>query len=148
MEEYAMFKQIAADMQGFEKAAALVYHKLPEEYPLPPPTFEITGLTLDKLIAAFAAVMSRTEAEEEDNQTPVRRIIRDEHTIPMCMAHILRSVKKSPVSFISLFSPHPSREEVVTLFLAILELLKLGKITCTQYGIFDDITVAGAVGEA
>lgn len=33
LEEYASFKQIAADMQSFERAAALVYHKLPEEYP-------------------------------------------------------------------------------------------------------------------
>jgi len=31
--------------------------KLPEEYPLPPPTIEITGLMLDKLHRAFLRVL-------------------------------------------------------------------------------------------
>ena len=144
-EEYATFKQIAADMQSFEHAAALVYHKLPEEYPLPPPTFEITGLTLDGLINAFARVLARKpkEDEEEGPQT-ARRIIRDEHTVPACMAHILRRVRRGVTPFLLLMSEEPTREEVVTLFLAMLELLKLGKISCTQEGIYGDIMVSCA----
>lgn len=144
LEEYASFKQIAQEMQSFEKAAALVYHKLPEEYPLPPPSYEITGLTLEGLINAFARVMARTN-KDEDEEAParVRSIIRDEHTVPACMAHILRRVRRGgSASFASLFSEHPSREEVVTLFLALLELLKLGKITFFQEGIYGDITVS------
>ncbi|MBO4378859.1 MAG: segregation/condensation protein A [Clostridia bacterium] len=144
LEEYAAFKQIAQDMQSFEKAASLVYNKLPEEYPLPPPTYEIEGLTLEGLIEAFARVTARLqESEETDTKTP-RRIIRDEHTVPGCMAHILRRVRKQPVPFISLFSENPSREEVVTLFLAMLELLKLGKITCAQHKTYGDIIVSAA----
>ncbi|MBQ7455095.1 MAG: segregation/condensation protein A [Clostridia bacterium] len=144
LEEYAAFKQIASDMQGFERAAALVYHKLPEEYPLPPPTYEITGLTLEGLIAAFARVMARTPKEDADADPPARRILRDEHTVPQCMAHILRSVRKGSQPFLHLMSESPTREEVVTLFLALLELLKLGKITCAQEGIYGDITVSCA----
>ena len=37
LQEYQRIKQIAEDMKGFEKAAALLYNKLPEEYPLPEP---------------------------------------------------------------------------------------------------------------
>jgi len=145
LEEYAAFKQIAQDMQSFEKAAALVYHKLPEEYPLPPPSFEITGLTLEGLINAFARVMARTPKDDEDERADTtRRIIRDEHTVPMCMANILRRVRKGSASFLSLISETPTREEVVTVFLAMLELLKLGKITCSQEGIYGDISVSAA----
>ena len=144
LEEYAAFKQIAQDMQSFEKAAALVYNKLPEEYPLPPPSYEITGLTLEGLLNAFAQVMARTPKEIEEGPPRVRNIVRDEHTVPMCMAHILRYVRHGAVPLFSLLSVRPSREEVVTLFLAMLELLKLGKITFTQDGIYGDITVAGA----
>ena len=146
LEEYAAFKQIAQDMQAFEHAAALVYNKLPEEYPLPPPSFEITGLTLEGLINAFARVMARTpkEISEEDEEKQSRRILRDEHTVPMCMAHILRCVRRGSAPFLSLMSEKPSREEVVTLFLAMLELLKLGKITFEQHGIYGDITVSCA----
>ncbi len=144
LEEYATFKQIAQDMQSFEKAASMVYNKLPEEYPLPPPTFEITGLTLEGLIEAFARVTARIKDTDEEASKTTRRIIRDEHTVPGCMAHILRCVRKQPVEFISLFSDDPSREEVVTLFLAMLELLKLGKISCTQHNIYGDIIVSAA----
>lgn len=145
LEEYAAFKQIAADMQSFERAATQLYHKLPEEYPLPPPSFEITGLTLEGLINAFARVMARqAQADDEPKEQQVRRIIRDEHTVPMCMAHILRHVRKAPARFETLLSPSPTREEVVTLFLAMLELLKLGKITFFQDGIYGDISVSCA----
>lgn len=144
LEEYAAFKQIAQEMQSFEKTAAQLYSKLPEEYPLPPPSYEITGLTLEGLINAFARVMARAQKEEEDEPAArVRSIIRDEHTVPMCMAHILRRVRRDgSAPFLSLLSEHPGREEVVTLFLAMLELLRLGKITFFQEGIYGDITVS------
>lgn len=139
LEEYQRFKQIAQDMQGFEKAAALMYQKLPEEYPLPPPTLELTGLTLNGLIAAFAKVMARIKDEEEEPIQVARRIVRDEYTVPRCTAHILKRLKKGPVKFDDLFSPHPSRDEVVTLFLALLELLRLGRAAVIQEGTFGDM---------
>ena len=140
LEEYQRFKQIAQDMQGFEKAAALMYQKLPEEYPLPPPTLELTGLTMDGLLSAFARVMARVkETEEEEPVHVARRIIRDEYTVPRCTAHILKRLKKGPVRFEELFSPTPSRDEVVTLFLALLELLRLGRAGVRQDGIFGDM---------
>ena len=140
LEEYAAFKQIAQNMQSFEKAAALVYQKLPEEYPLPPPSYEITGLTLDGLITAFANVMARAEEKKElDEPDRVRSIIRDEHTVPLCMARILKRVRKGSLSFPELAAEHPTREEIITLFLAMLELLKLGKIICSQSSTYGDI---------
>ena len=53
-------------------------------------------------------------------------------------------VRKAPARFETLLSPSPTREEVVTLFLAMLELLKLGKITFFQDGIYGDISVSCA----
>ncbi|MBR1585752.1 MAG: segregation/condensation protein A [Clostridia bacterium] len=147
LEEYQRFKQIAQDMQGFEKAAAQMYQKLPEEYPLPPPTLELTGLTMDGLLAAFARVMARIREEEEEEPVHVaRRIIRDEYTVPRCSAHILKRLKKGPVRFEELFSPTPSRDEVVTLFLALLELLRLGRAAVTQEGIFGDMVLEPRAG--
>ena len=40
-------------MKGFETAAARIHEKLPEEYPLPPLTFELTGLSLEGLTEAL-----------------------------------------------------------------------------------------------
>jgi len=147
LEEYQRFKQIAQDMQGFEKAAALMYQKLPEEYPLPPPTLELTGLTLDGLLSAFAKVMARIKEDKEEPVQTARGIIRDEYTVPRCTAHILRQLKKGPVRFEALFSPSPTRDEVVTLFLALLELLRLGRASVIQEGIFGDMMLESRVPE-
>lgn len=146
LEEYQRFKQIAQDMQGFEKAAALMYQKLPEEYPLPPPTLELKGLTMDGLLAAFARVMARTIQDEEEPIQTARRIVRDEYTVPRCTAHILRRLKRGPVRFEELFSEHPTKDEVVTLFLALLELLRLGRLSAVQDGIFGDMVLEAREG--
>ena len=57
--EYKQFKEISARMHQLEEDARALLTKLPEEYPLPPPNIEITGLTLDKLARAFRRVLDR-----------------------------------------------------------------------------------------
>ena len=148
LEEYQRFKQIAQDMQGFEKAAAQMCEKLPEEYPLPPANLELTGLTMDGLLSAFARVMARVPEEEEEAVHAARRIVRDEYTVPRCTAHILKKLKKGPVRFEELFSPEPSRDEVVTLFLALLELLRLGRAGVKQECIFGEMVLEPLEGAA
>ena len=133
LQEYALFKQIALDMQGFEKAAAQVFEKLPEEYPLPPPSFEISGLTLEGLVAAFQRVMARTPREDTAGAEAIsRHILRDEHRVPECMLSIMHRLKGGSLPFDRLFSQRPSKEEVVTYFLALLELLRLGRVRAQQ----------------
>ena len=141
LEEYKQFKETAENMHEFERAAAAMYQKLPEEYPLPPPTLEITGLTLEGLIEAFARVYARKPKDASEAVMQSREIRRDEHTVQGCMHHILGRLKKGKIPFHGLFSMMPSKEEVVTLFLALLEILRLGKAHIVQNGIFDEITL-------
>lgn len=141
LEEYQAFKQITIDMQGFEAAAKKLYSKLPEEYPLPPPTLELKGITMEGLIAAFLRVMNRAPEEDEKPAFIARRIVRDAHTVPQCTAVILRRLRRGAVHFGDLFSEEPSREEVVTLFLAVLELIRLGKVYIEQSGVYGDIVM-------
>jgi len=142
LEEYQKVKMMVEDMQGFEKAAALMFAKLPEEYPLPPPSFELTGLTLNGLIKAFARVMARVKEDEEEGPAYVPRpIIRDEYDIPGCMKHIARKLRKGRVTFTELFSDHPTKDEVVTLFLALLEMIRLGRAEVVQDQVYEDIVL-------
>lgn len=144
LEEYQRVKQMVEDMQGFEKAAAQMFAKLPEEYPLPPPSFELTGLTLNGLLKAFARVMARVKPEEaeESNHYAPRPIIRDEYDIPGCMKHIARKLRKGTVRFTELFSANPTRDEVVTLFLALLEMIRLGKAEVVQDHVYEEIVLS------
>lgn len=133
LEEYAKFQQLASQMQDFEQAAARLFSKLPDEFPLPPPVYELEGLTLDGLIAAFLRISERIKDKSEENGSIPSQIIQmDRHTVGDCMKTILRLTKKGGVGFTGLFSANPSRNEVVTLFLALLELLKQGRIAARQ----------------
>ncbi len=141
LEEYKRFKETAQNLQDFEKAAAAMYEKLPEEYPLPPPSFEITGITLQGLLEALSRVLERKPVEPEEAVYVNREIRRDSYTIEACMSHIMKRLRRGPMAFEKLFGDVPSREEVVTLFLALLEILRLNRAHVEQSDTFGEITL-------
>ena len=143
LEEYKRFRETAAAMQSFEKAAQELFTKLPEEYPLPPQETELVGLTLEGLTEAFLRIWARKPAAAEEgevNHYAPRDIRRDEHTVQECMLTLLHGIRrKGRMRFDEAFSQAPTREEVVTLFLALLELLKLGEMHLEQESVYSDI---------
>ena len=143
LEEYKRFKETAAAMQQFEKAAQDIFTKLPEEYPLPPQETELVGLTLEGLTEAFLRIWARKPAADEEgeqNRYAPRDIRRDEHTVQECMLTLLHGIRrKGRMRFDEAFSDAPTKEEVVTLFLAMLELLKLGEMHLEQESVYSDI---------
>ena len=139
LEEYRQFKEVSARMHELEQQARDLLTKLPEEYPLPPPNIEITGLTLDKLIKAYRRVLERAARAEADDRMASREIRRDAHTVASCMARISRRVRRGRCSFSELFDAEFTRHEVVTMFLALLELIKLNRVHVSQEGAYDDI---------
>ena len=144
LEEYKKFKELSGEMRLLEQAAQALYTKLPEEYPLPPPTIELTGLTLGALTRAFGRVLKRLEelAENEQFETYSRRgVRRDTYTVAECMALILKKVSKGAQSFFDLFDDMRGREAVISVFLGLLELLKLGKVSARQDEGYGDIII-------
>ena len=136
---YKQFKESAQSMAQFEKSARQVFGKLPEEYPLPPPTLELDGLTLKALWEALLRVQNRVPPEPREVDFRLRDIRRDSHTVEGCMEAIESRLVMGNAGFDELFSAAPDREEVVTLFIALLELLKLGKAHVVQNATFDRI---------
>lgn len=135
LEEYKRFKETAIGMQGFENTAKALFTKLPDEFPLPPPEVELVGLSLDGLVEAFARIWARRPAREEAerNRYAARDIRRDEHSVQECMLTLLHGIRKrGELHFEEAFSDAPTREEVVTLFLALLELMRLGRAHAEQ----------------
>jgi len=144
LEEYKRFRETADAMKEFERAAADIFTKLPEEYPLPPQETELVGLTLQGLTEAFLRIWARKPEKQDDphevNHYAPRDIHRDEHTVQECMLTLLKGIRrKGRMRFDEAFSDAPTKEEVVTLFLALLELLKLGEMHIEQEGIYGDI---------
>ncbi len=143
LEEYKRFKESVMSLRDFEEAARHAFTKLPEEFPLPPPEVELTNLTTEGLVAAFLRIWERRGNQEEEqpiNHYAPRDIHRDEHTVQDCMLNLLKTLRKRKrMRFEEAFSDAPTREEVVTYFLALLELLKLGRMHTEQKGIYGEI---------
>ena len=143
LEEYKRFRETAESMKEFEASAKRVFTKLPEEYPLPPQEVELTGLTLEGLQEAFLRIWQRRpqlDDDPESNHYAPRNIHRDNHTVQDCMLNLLYRIrKKKRMRFEDAFSDAPTREEVVTYFLAVLELLKLGQMHVRQDTVYGGI---------
>ena len=151
LEEYRRFRETADSMKKFEEAARQVFTKLPEEYPLPPQEFELTGLSLDGLIQAFQRIWERKpvlDANPESNHYAPRNIHRDVHTVRECMLDLMHTIKKKRrIRFEDIFAESPTREEVVTMFLAVLELLKLGQMHVKQDSVYDPMVLYSGKGK-
>ena len=151
LEEYKRFRETADSMKDFEDAARRVFTKLPEEYPLPPPEIELTGLTLKGLQEAFLRIWQRKPRMDDDpesNHYAPRNIHRDSYTVQECMLSLITRIrKKKRMRFEEAFSEAPTREEVVTYFLAVLELLKIGQMHVRQDDVYGGIELyAGRAG--
>lgn len=143
--EYKAFKELSGDMQALEAEAKRLLTKLPEEYPLPPQTFELTGLTLNGLVAAFARVLKRFDDQQEVTPPREREIQRESYTVQSCIFRIQSRLKREKsVSFSELFEGAPDKSEVISVFLALLELMKLNRITAKQGGVYEEIMLYAA----
>ena len=129
-------------MRKLEDEARSLISKLPEEYPLPPPPVELTGLTLEALSRAFLRVLARARAEENEGQE--RSIRREEFTVQSCMVRIQSRLRRGPVRFSELFSQRPGRVEVISVFLGLLELLRLNRAHAAQEDMFGEIVITSA----
>lgn len=136
--EYRLFKEASQRMQALEGEARALITKLPEEFPLPPQEFELTGMTMDKLTRAFARVLARLN-QEQAGSGPERSIRRDTHTVGECMARISRRIRRGRCAFTELFMDMHDRDEVITMFMAMLEMVKISRLRITQDGNYSEI---------
>ena len=137
--EYKQFKEASERMHQLEEEARALMTKMPEEYPLPPPNIEITGLTLDKLVRAFQRVLARAEASEQAENMANREILRDQFTVSGCMSRIARKLRGGRFAFSELFDERMSRAELITMFSALLEMAKLGRVHIEQQAAYEEI---------
>ena len=138
--EYKLFKEASEKMHVLEEEARALLTKMPEEYPLPPPNIEITGLTLDKLARAM-------ESERADAMAN-REIKRDRFTVSGCMSRIARKLKSGRFGFTELFDENMTRAEVITMFMALLEMVKLNRLHVEQQAAYEEIYLSAFTPDA
>lgn len=147
--EYKKYKYMALVLQDREEDAGLIFYKnptVPKEVAKYEPPVDLDdlldGLTLAKLQKIFEQVLKR----QEDKIDRVRSnfgVIRKE---PVSLEERIVSVmdyarKHRKFRFRQMLEKQTDRLELVVTFLAILELMKIGKISLTQEHLFDDMQI-------
>ena len=141
LEEYKLYKESAGRMKEFERAAMMAFSKLPEEYPLPPQPVELTGLSLEGLVRAIERILAR-QAQDAEPGRVFRAITRDRYTVEQCVYNLTARLRKGSVLFTDMLSDEVTRDEIVTYFMAMLELIRLGKLRAQQDAVFGDILMS------
>ncbi len=154
--EYKLYKSISYELKDRQLDADRVMYKVPtipeevSEY-VPPLNMDelLEGLTLKKLNTIFESVMKR----QMDKLDPVRsrfgRIEKEEISLEekIVILEQYAAVHKQ-FSFRGLLEQQCSRVQVIVTFLAILELMKTGKIEIFQKQAFDDISITSHISAA
>lgn len=138
LEEYKLFKEASEKLR--EQQNVLRFYKEPDKS-VGDVKVVYTDFNLDGLINAFSKLLMRV-----DNKTRQENILKE---IPKEVftvkekVDIIRNIllDKKQVSFFETFDGIYSKNELITTFQAMLELLKLQYITVEQNGVFDDITI-------
>ena len=134
--EYEKFREVSSILKTSHEFENKSIYKLQEDFSSIDDVDFIKNLTTDKLAIAFSNIIKNMKAEEK-NYT-----IRTElFTNKMAMNIIKEKLKSSKqLSFVEVVKDQ-SLENIITYFLAILELAKNGKITLDQNKDLSDILI-------
>ena len=147
--EYKKYRLMADELADREDGALKHLYKpstLPPEVAKYEPPVDLDklldGLTLAKLQRIFEQVMKR----KEDKIDPIRSNFGTIHREPVSLEQKIGNVllyarRKRRFSFRELLEGQPDKLEVVVTFLAVLELMKIGKIHLSQEETFGDMDI-------
>jgi len=144
--EYRKYKSIAEHLRDKELEQSLVYSREPVDlspYAVEEKRNPVEGLETFDLLLAFQKALRRVA-----NRNVVAKIRRDEVSVKDRMRDVLRLLRSQGgrLMFSRLFDESATRDELVVSFLALLELMKMKKISCYQHGRFDDIVIQAKEG--
>lgn len=133
--EYSLFKEASLKMKELETVDIL--YRAPDNL-LSEPNFELKNMDSKALLSALQRVFLKLEQRAEHIRE--RHIVNDNFTVEEKIDLIKNLLEKNKfISFFDLFSNNSSKNEIITTFLAILELLKNQYISAHQKNIFGDI---------
>ena len=135
VKEYALMKEQAEKLKTLETVNRFYREPKYDEKDF---RIALTNFNLENLMKAYAKVLitfERTEAAKIP-----KKVIREKFSVTDQMTHIeLFAREKKEFDFESLFEPDYDRSDIVTTFLAILELLRYQKLRAEQDELFGKI---------
>ena len=150
--QYKMYKYMSYELRDRQVDAERVLYKEPtlpgevKNYVEPVDLDELLGdLTLSKLNDIFKDVLKRQTDKIDPIRSKYGKIEKEEVTLPEKLEYVEEYAKvHHTFSFRDLLTRQASKVQIVVTFLAILELMKVGKIKIRQENTFDDILITSA----
>ncbi|MEE1305286.1 MAG: segregation/condensation protein A [Agathobacter sp.] len=151
--EYKMYKCMAYELKDRQLDAQRTMFKeptIPEEvlaYQEPVDIEElVSDITLAKLNDIFQSIMKKQTEKIDPVRSKFGKIEKEEVSLEDKMDYLLEyATSHKHFSFRSLLEAQCGKVEIIVTFLAILELMKMGKIFISQERIFDDIKIDSRV---
>ena len=151
--QYKMYKYMSYELKDRQMDGALRMYKEPtipdevKEYE-PPVDLDalLDGITLSKLNDIFKEIMKRQHDKIDPVRSTFGKIEKEEITVEDKMEYLNTYISKhKKFSFRDLLTKQKSKTQLVVTFLAILEMMKMGKIWVEQENTFDDIVITSKV---
>lgn len=147
--EYKTYKYMSMELKDMELDAEKIFYKSPtipkevKEYE-PPVDLDklLDGVTLTKLQQIFQSVMKRQKDKIDPVRSTFGTIKKEPVSLEERIATVMRYAREHRrFSFRGMLTKQKDRIEVVVTFLALLELMKIGKIHLSQENLFDDMMI-------
>ena len=135
--EYELFKEASQSLHNIENVDR--FYKAPDKS-VGDARIVFNQFNLDKMLDAFARILIKVE--EKENPAPEKKINRDRWTVAEKLDFLKGVLKENnEISFYSLFDDNYSKLEIITVFLAVLELLKFQYAEVIQTEDSDDMII-------
>ena len=148
LEEYAKIKRICQEASaGLKALETRNRFYRPADYTDHDYRYIIKDFDLDKLCDAFARVVYRIQNQKDDKAPNTTVIVKDRFTVNDKIREMIIFFKeKKEANFTDVFEDSYSVGEKVTVFLAMLELLKKQFLSVNQEEEFAEITISVKAG--
>ena len=137
---YRRFKEAARALEGQAEARAQRYARAGERPAEDPKAGERTGLTgvgLWQLLEAFSAIVSQVQPTDE------HVVALDDIPVEECIRRVAALVReRGRMRFEELFGGNITRAYLIAMFLALLELVKQGRLRAEQPEAFGEIMIS------
>lgn len=135
--EYKQYRDAAVLLEDRARQWELRFARLPIEEPVEkgkPPEVAIADAHVWDLVGAMSRVLRKKERRKP------RQIVHDDTPIEVHMERVAAVVQeKGRAAFTEFFEEDMSRSKMVGIFLAVLELVRRGRLSATQEQLFDEI---------
>lgn len=135
--EYKAFKDAAESLREFEERRGRLFGRLGVEPEMEGDDSPFLQATLFDLLGAFSKILKGLP------QDYTHEVYKDEFTVAEKVHDIFHRLVKEPVIYFgTLFKEARNKVEAITVFLALLELIRLKEVTINQEAHFGEIEIA------